>query len=276
MDKNPIIRIGPKPTLTGVMYAYKAVAEYQSKVTEKGTPSDEEKHFLAKYVQLREKYPGKIDDVQLVHWLIPTVLAGGDTTAATLRAIVYYLAKSPDAYQKLLDELDASNLAVPAQWKDIKDLPYLDAVIRESMRLCPGIPFTLERIVPEGGFHLPDGRFVPQGTKVGLNPGVTNRNVEVFGAAADDFIPERWLRHIGESDESFSNRIHRMQDILDFTFGAGSRVCLGKYLAKLEIYKVIATLYKVFDVRLTPFLFLGWLFFKVANFLLDHSCQPAP
>lgn len=183
-----------------------------------------------------------INDNQLVNWLMLNILAGGDTTSATMRAVVYYLAKAPEAYQKLTEELDGAKLSLPAQWKDIKSLRYLDAVLREAMRINPGLAMIFERVVPRGGFTLPDGRFVPAGTKIGINPAVTNRDREVFGADADEFNPERWFTR----DES---KLKRMRDTADFTFGGGNRICMGRYFAQLELYKLFATLYSLYDVR---------------------------
>lgn len=88
-----------------------------------------------------------VDDNQIVNWLLLNVLAGGDTTSATMRAVVYYLAKTPHAYDKLTAELDAAHLSLPAQWHDIKGLPYLDAVIREALRVNPGLAMVFERVV---------------------------------------------------------------------------------------------------------------------------------
>lgn len=176
------------------------------------------------------------------------VLAGGDTTSATMRAVVYYLAKTPNAYAKLVSELDNARLSLPAQWADIKGLPYLDAVLREAMRLSPGIALILERVVPAGGYHLPDGRFIPAGTKIGVNPAVTNHDRAVFGPDADDFNPDRWLRNNDEDTIRFEARLRQMRDVADHTFGSGSRICMGRYFAQLELWKLFATLYSVYDV----------------------------
>ncbi|KAM5351200.1 hypothetical protein ACJ41O_003923 [Fusarium nematophilum] len=249
LDKNPIIRIGPKPMMVSVLYAARAIAEYKQGLSEK-KESQLGSHFLDKYLKLEEQYPGMVNDTQLVNWLLPLVAAGGDTTAATLCAVVYYLAKNEGPYEKLRYELDRANLTTPAQWKDLKDLTYLDAIIREALRVCPGVALAPERLVPEGGYALPDGRFMPAGTKVGLNPAVTNRDSSIFGDDVDDFIPERWLKRDGEPEEEFNQRFQRMHDVLDFTFGAGTRVCLGKNLARMEVYKVTATLYSLYDIHL--------------------------
>lgn len=237
------MRIGPKPTLTGIFYAYKVVAEYQASLAAGGgvAKTGGVQHYLDKFINLKDQYPDMVDNNQLVGWLMLNVLAGGDTTSCTMRAVVYYLAKAPEAYHKLIAELDAAQLSLPAQWKDIKFLPYLDAVLREAVRLCPSIAMVFERVVPTSGFTLPDGRFIPAGTKIGINPAVTNRNKEIFGEDADDFNPDRWLTEDKDS-------LKRMRDTGDFTFGAGSRVCMGRYFAQLELYKLFATLYSLYDV----------------------------
>ena len=81
--------------------------------------------------------------------------------AIQLRAAVYYVLKHPPVLKKLQGELEAANLSLPISYRDAKDrLPYLDAVVKESMRLHPGVGLPLERVVPEGGVQLPDGPFL--------------------------------------------------------------------------------------------------------------------
>ncbi len=248
LDKNPLMRIGPKPTLTGVMYAFQVVAQYQAELAEKEGQKHDVQHSLDKYIGLKEQYPDIVNDAQIVNWLMLNILAGGDTTSAAMRTVVYYLSKNPKAYEKLTRELDLANLSFPAKWKEINGLPYLDAVIREAMRIHPGISMIFERVVPKSGFTLPDGRFIPAGTKVGINPAVTCRDLEVFGDDANEFDPDRWLKKTDESPEAFDARLRRMRDVADFVFGGGGRVCMGRYLATLEIYKLFATMYSRFDV----------------------------
>lgn len=147
-------------------------------------------------------------------------------------------------------ELDTAKLSLPAKWRDIQDLSYLDAVIREGLRINPGIAMILERVVPPSGFTLPDGRFVPSGTAIGINPAVTNRDIDVFGDDAELFNPDRWLKKNGEKEGVFRDRFKRMKDVADFVFGGGNRLCMGRDLAMLEIYKLFATLYSLFDVSI--------------------------
>ncbi|KAH8658369.1 hypothetical protein BX600DRAFT_514862 [Xylariales sp. PMI_506] len=67
-----------------------------------------------------------------------------------MRAAVYYLDNNADAYDKLTAELDAIEPRLPAQWTDVKGLPYLDAVICESFHIDPDIAMIFERMVTEG------------------------------------------------------------------------------------------------------------------------------
>lgn len=125
----------------------------------------------------------------------------------------------------------------------------LEAVVRESIRLHPGIAMMLERYVPADGLNLPDGRFIPSQTKVGLNPYVVNRNKDVFGRDADVFKPERWLCASDESEDAFRERL-KLFNGTDLSFGNGSRICLGRHIALLEAYKLVATLVNRYDIEL--------------------------
>jgi cytochrome P450 len=178
------------------------------------------------------------------------ILAGGNTTSAIIRATVYYLSKYPAAYDKITAELDGANLSFSSKWKEISDLTYLDAVPREPSRINPGLAMVLEQVVPAGGFTLPDRRFIPAGTKVGINLTVVTPDFEVFDADADELKPDRWIKRDDKSYDDFQVGYRQMRDVADFIFGGGGRVCMGRYLATLEIWKLFATLYSVFDMRL--------------------------
>ena len=175
------------------------------------------------------------------------MLAGADTTAITIRAIVYYVLKNPIVYQRLRQELDSARLSHPISYDTTQTLSYLAAVIQEAMRIHPGVGLMLERVVPAEGLTIPDGRFIPGGTTVGMNAWVVHTNKEVFGQDAEIYNPSRWLPAEGESQESFQARRSRMKEA-DLTFGAGKRVCLGKNVSMMEAYKLIATMFLLYDV----------------------------
>jgi cytochrome P450 len=95
---------------------------------------------------------------------------------------------------------DSGNLSVPVSYSDGIKLQYLQAVIKEAMRLHPAVGVLMPRYVPKGGAEI-DGRWFPGGTKVGVNAWVVHMDRGVFGADADIFRPERFLEKEGKARE---------------------------------------------------------------------------
>jgi cytochrome P450 len=245
MDKNPIYRFGPPTFSWATAFSIEALAKRQAEIKE-GAPREYE-DFLDKFLETKKKHPELVDDNMVVTYLLSNVLAGSDTTAITLCAATYYVLKNPQVQRKLEKELDNANLEFPVSWKATQSLPYLEAVMLEAMRIHSGVGLMLERIVPSEGFTFPDGRYIPAGTIVGMNPWVIHRNEEVFGPDVETFRPERWLQYDDESEEGYEARKKKMKGA-NLAFGAGPRTCIGKFLSMLESYKLIATMFGMFDV----------------------------
>ena len=125
-------------------------------------------------------------------WVATNIGAGSGTTAALLCSVVYFIARNPETYKKLLAELRSAHLKTPAPLSGVQKLPFLNACIKEAERLHPGVGLHLERVVPEGGAII-CGKYLSEGTTVGVNAWVTNRDKGVFGADAEIWRPERWL-----------------------------------------------------------------------------------
>jgi cytochrome P450 len=117
--------------------------------------------------------------------------------------------------------------------------------------MLPGVALSLERYVPEGGYRFQNGEFVPQGAIVAVNPYLVCRHKSVWGPDAGVYRPERWLRDEegGETEAQFDARLRKMNDA-DLSFGAGSRICIGKSMGLMQVYKVVATLATLYDVEL--------------------------
>lgn len=99
--------------------------------------------------------------------------------------------------------------------------PYLDAVIKETLRLYPPHTTNIHRIVPANG-HVLDGYLLPANVKVGTSAYIVQQNRDVFGRDVQKWRPERWLLH----DEN-TTEIRKMENTL-WAFGSGSRGCVGK------------------------------------------------
>ncbi|UPL00177.1 hypothetical protein LCI18_011111 [Fusarium solani-melongenae] len=204
--------------------------------------------FLTRFLEAKVTHPQVVTDRQVFSYTLSNVNAGSDTTAISLRAVLYYLLKNPAILDKVCKEIEQAHsegkFSIPVTWKESQELPYLDAVIKEALRLHPAVGLLLERIVPEGGLQLPDGPFLPAGAVVGINPWVMHHS-PIFGEDLDSFIPERWLQSADETKRQYDARKAEMLGAT-FTFGAGSRTCIGKNISLLEIYKAIPTLLFLF------------------------------
>jgi len=215
--------------------------------------------FVDRFLAAKESHPEVVNDKQILSYMTTNIRAGSDTTAISLRAILYYTIKHPAVYAKLMRELEdahsSGSLSVPATWKQSQELPYFDAVVKEALRLHPAVGLILERIVPSNGLRLDCGHVLPPGTIVGASPWVMHRDQRVFGEDVDVFRPERWLRADDELPGDFEARLHDMTRAT-MTFGKGSRTCIGRNISLLEIYKMLPSFFLTYTVRHRTFLLI--------------------
>lgn len=202
------------------------------------------KDMLDRFKRYKDGEQSMSDDELLSH-ATSNIFAGSDTTAASLRAIFYYLCRRPEAYCRLLAEIDEADgrgdLSDPVTFAEAQRLPYFQVVIKEALRMHPAVGLLLERVVPTGGATLGEIE-LPEGTVVGMNPWVAARDKAVYGEDAYTFRPERWL-------EASEQRL-KIMDRNFLAFGAGARTCLGKNISHLEMSKLVPQVMRRFDFEL--------------------------
>ena len=211
-----------------------------------------EKDILAQLLELHQQKPDQVPAPRLMSYVGVNLQAGSDTTAIGLRSVVYHALKSPgrSVAKRLQAELDAATDEFPITYKEtFESLDYLDAVIKEAQRVHHVGSGIVERVVPpgSGGLKLSDGTVLPEGCEVGVSGSTVHFDKAIFGEDADSYNPDRWLRGEKETEEDYNSRLGAMR-AADMTWGRGSRTCLGQHIAKLELYKVVATLFGLFDV----------------------------
>lgn len=212
------------------------------------TRTNDREDLLDQLLQTKEKFPQTVDELVLHGYATTPLFAGGESVAALLTAVIYFIGKHPSVAAELYIELQSSGLQMPPLWVEIQKMPYLDAVIHEAFRCLPlGAALSRRAIPPGRAFILKDGRRVPSGTAVAVLGSATQFNQDVYGADADQFRPERWLIMPRESSDEYAERL-RWMNKADLTWGAGDRACMGRNIARCEMYKLVATLYSVFDV----------------------------
>jgi cytochrome P450 len=142
-------------------------AQRHEKLPDSEGPSD----FITKFLAIQRENPEKMTDKDIRVSIGANIGAGSDTTSITLSAILYHLNKNPEALRKLRAELDGASregrISDPITFKEAQELPYLQAVIKEGLRIHPATGFTMPRVVPKGGREIM-GRDFPGG--VSLHP----------------------------------------------------------------------------------------------------------
>ncbi|KAF2636018.1 cytochrome P450 [Massarina eburnea CBS 473.64] len=197
--------------------------------------------FLQKLLQMEGE--GRVDMSNIMDATGSNVRAGSDTTAITLSSALYYLYTNETALGALRTEIEMlereGRLSDPVTWSEAQSMPFLQAVLKESLRMHPAVGAMLPRVVPKGGVRLA-GTYFPEGTQVGANAWAVHYNKDIYGPDADEFKPERWL---GVKDGGGDVR-----DSMMMAFGAGSRTCIGKNISLLEMTKVIPQIVRNFDI----------------------------
>lgn len=160
--------------------------------------------------------------------------AGTETTAWALSVMIFYVLNDSQVLRELRDELEA---AIPdvderVSWNRLEQLPYLNAVICEGLRLSYGVSTRLQRINPVGPLILKTQvssgmtedesvkveHVIPAGTPVGMTATLIHHHPVLF-SNPEKFQPERWLDEQG--------RRHHHLDKYLLSFSRGSRQCIG-------------------------------------------------
>ncbi|KAK8192010.1 putative cytochrome P450 [Phyllosticta capitalensis] len=212
--------------------------------TEKaGEPNDILTHFL-KAKEEKARYGAKTNEA-LGEESRAIVVAGADTTSITLTNAFYYLALNPEPYRQLQATLDAIFPGGPStfEYDGVRDVPLLEGIINESMRLKPPVPSGNPRETPAGGIQIGE-QWVPGGVNIVIPQWVVQRDERYF-EQADKFIPERW---IPGGDKAWMVKDKNAF----FPMYVGMYHCAGKQLALWEMRSVIARVALQFDISLAP------------------------
>eukprot|EP00357_Protocruzia_adherens_P017551 CAMPEP_0115019964 /NCGR_PEP_ID=MMETSP0216-20121206/29800_1 /TAXON_ID=223996 /ORGANISM="Protocruzia adherens, Strain Boccale" /LENGTH=431 /DNA_ID=CAMNT_0002391621 /DNA_START=365 /DNA_END=1660 /DNA_ORIENTATION=+ len=190
---------------------------------------------------------GKIvDNDLLVDECATFVLAGSETTATLLTWVFYILSEHPEVTEKLRAELTKE---LGDRYKEDPDhiiedfgaldnnLPYLDRVIRETLRLFPSIP-VITPIVAQKDVTLSCGLNIKKGTMIVISPYLVQRN-EHYWTNPQEFNPDR-------------SEFEKEDDLRYLPFSAGPRGCLGRYFALMEAKIAIIKYVLSMDIACDP------------------------
>lgn len=167
------------------------------------------------------------------------MLAGSDTTSTTMTWILAMLMKNPHALKRAQEEIDhhvGRDKSVEA--RDIKNLTYLQAIFKETLRLYPPGPLLVPHEAGEDCYIR--GYFVPKGKRVFANVWKLHRDPSLW-SEPETFSPERFINDNGELYEG-----HNFEYL---PFGSGRRACPGSTFAIQVSLMTLARLLQGFDLE---------------------------
>ena len=217
----------------------KAIAELDSvvaRIIDNARKDPNADFLLARLLAAQTEDGQSMSDRQARDEAMTMLLAGHETTALTITYALYALSRHPEHEARLRAEI-AQLGAAPATPNHLPRLPFLDAVIKETLRLYPAawiIGRQLTSTLELAGYTL------PAGVEVMACPYALHRDARFF-REPELFDPERWL-----------DPTHAPPRYAYIPFGVGPRSCIGSHFAKMEAALVLATLLQHVSVQVVP------------------------
>ncbi|KAF9450103.1 cytochrome P450 [Macrolepiota fuliginosa MF-IS2] len=241
----------------------KSLIEEKTEAVNQGKKSRDIMSILVK-ANLSEDKMSQLNEEEMLAQMRTLLLAGHETTSNSLTWTLLELAKRPEMQIRLRHEIEAKKRDVHARGDveftttDYDSMPYLNAILKESLRYNPPTYNTFRQasrddIIPlskpittttgEVITKLP----VPKGLRIVTSILAYNRNEDVFGSDAHVFNPDRWLRKDSITKGAAVGVYGNM-----LTFAAGIRSCIGWRFAVIELQAFLVELISNFEFSLTP------------------------
>jgi cytochrome P450 len=211
----------------------------QTIIAERRRTGEDAPDLLSMLMAARDEDTGEsMSDEQLRDEAMTIFLAGHETTANALAWAFYLLSIHPDVERRLRVELDEVLAGRPPRFEDLTRLPYLQRVVKESLRLFPPAWSIGRRAVED---DVIDGYRIEAGSLVLLSPWVTHRH------------PALWPNPEGFDPDRFEPEVeHARPRYAYFPFGGGPRLCIGNNFALMEAQLVLATILQRVSAALVP------------------------
>ena len=205
----------------------------------RSAPDPERLDILSLLLTARDEAGNALSDQEIHDQVITLMFAGHDTSTSTVSFLLYETARHPDVAARLREESDRTlGGRAPSPAQLARELPYLDMVVDETLRLYPPAWVGPRRAVREFEFA---GHTVPRGSYVNYCSWASHRLPEVF-PDPEAFIPERFT----------PERKAALPRGAYVPFGGGSRICIGKRFGQTEVKVVSAMLLQRFRLELLP------------------------
>ncbi|KAH8820751.1 cytochrome P450 [Xylogone sp. PMI_703] len=227
-----------QPGLRGLQELFKGWLDETLRAHDTGKQNEGRSTYFDLMIESRRRKGEPLQPEQLFDDIINYLTAGMEATGYVLSFATFFLLRHPEARVKLERELFESKSSIQEfDHRKIMSLPYLTAVVKESLRLSNTVPGFLPRVVPQAGVDIA-GYHIPGGTKISMVHPVVELNDKIF-PDPHEFIPERWLGDGSQDLEKWA-----------IAFSKGRRQCIGKNLGYMMLYSSVAVFFSRFEMEL--------------------------
>ncbi|KAL4118477.1 hypothetical protein PRIC2_010802 [Phytophthora ramorum] len=203
--------------------------------------------FMESKLRQTEEMHIEDDDATIMRDMVMSfAFAGKDSTADNMCWFIVNMNRYPEVLQKIREEMKdklpgllTGEIKVPTQ-DQVRDLVYLEAVMKENMRLHPSTGFIVREAMENT--TLVDGTFVEKGQTLMISSYCNARNKRTWGEDALEFKPERMI-------DPETGKFRVLSPYVFSGFGSGQHVCIGQKFAMMEIKLTLATLFSKFDIK---------------------------
>ncbi|KAK7460408.1 hypothetical protein VKT23_009129 [Stygiomarasmius scandens] len=184
-------------------------------------------------------FSSEIEEMEPViqHVCAVSFVAGADTTVALVLSSILALVRYPEVQKQAQVELDGvvGTKRLP-DFQDRENLPYIDAILKETQRIYPALPLSLDHCSMDDDFY--NGYFIPKGTTVIGNAWAVLHDESIYPDPME-FKPERFLKQEGRPSPPDSGL---------YAFGFGRRICPGRFFALDAAWLAVACVLATFDI----------------------------
>ncbi len=209
--------------------------EFQAMIERKRAGGTDTGDALSMLLRAHDEDGTRLTDEELIGQTLTLFVAGHETTATALTWTLFLLSQHPRVMADVLDELDGRLRGTAPAVGQLGNLPLLEGVIKESMRLFPPLSWSIRVSTAPGEL----GPYpLPKGTSVVYSAFITHRIPELY-THPDKFVPARW-QTISPSPYEY------------LPFAAGPRMCLGAAFAMMEMKIVLPVILQRYRLTLPP------------------------
>jgi len=208
-------------------------------VTRRRQLAEQPGDILGSLLAVRDDAGRPLSQEEIVHELHNQLFAGHDTTVTVMTNLMLQLAQHPAVWARARQEVADAHLPAALDLESVKQLPYLNAVLDESMRYLAPVAGTFRIMLRDMNYK---GYRIPKGWTVRLEIAGTHTNPDIWSDPGN-FDPDRWSPPREEQK-------HRQYSFIPF--GGGPRLCLGINFAMTEMRVMLALLLRRYTWDLAP------------------------